>query len=80
VFNKELCDKYGVDPLEFDGEHDAIFQVSDKNGHPFMEYVADHGVFSDVPLVRFEAELRKQYPHLFEPSTKKSKFILEFEN
>lgn len=80
VFNKELCDKYGVDSLEFDGKNDAVFQVSDKSGRPFMEYVADHGVFSDVPVERFEAELRKQYPHLFKEPIKNSRFILEFEN
>ena len=45
-----------------------------------MEYVVEHGVFDDVPFERFEAELRKQYPHLFKHPIKTSKFILDFEN
>lgn len=79
VFNASLCEKYGVEPLEFDGDHDAIFQESDKQGNPFMEYVEDHGTFADVPLKRFEAEMRQHYPHLFEKQIRTDKFTLEFD-
>ena len=30
AFNKALCDRLGVAPLEFDGEHDSIFQAYDR--------------------------------------------------
>lgn len=66
AFNKELCEKLGVDPLEFDGENDSIFQESDKNGNPFMEYVHFYGDFADMPLELFEKELHKYYPILWE--------------
>ena len=79
VFNRELCEKYGVDPLEFNGEDDAIFQTSDKTGNPFMEYVTDHGIFADVPLDNFESELRFHYAHLFKAPIRTDKFILEFD-
>ncbi len=66
VFNKELCFKQDVVPLEFDGETDSIFQESDKNGNPFMEYIHNYGTFADVPFQLFVAELKKHYPHLFQ--------------
>ena len=47
VFNKELCDKLGVSVLEFDGENDAVFQESDKDGKPFIHYEKDYGLFDN---------------------------------
>jgi len=79
VFNAALCEKYDVEPLNFDGVHDAIFQESDKGGNPFMEYVTDHGTFADVPIERFELEMRNHYPHLFNSQIHTTKFILEFD-
>ena len=78
VFNKELCEKLGVQPLEFDGENDSIFQTSDKKGNPFMEYTHNYGTFSDVPLGRFKEALQTNYPHLFKKQLKTTKFTLEF--
>lgn len=78
VFDRSLCDKMGVPPLEFDGENDCIFQQSDKTGNPFMEYVDDHGTFADVPLEAFIAEMRKHYPHLFLKPIKTDKFEIDF--
>jgi transglutaminase-like putative cysteine protease len=65
AFNKELCDKLGVLPLEFDGEHDSIFQQYDSAGHQFMEYLHDYGSFHDVPHDMFVMLLRQFYPHFF---------------
>ncbi|MCP4441681.1 MAG: transglutaminase domain-containing protein [Aureispira sp.] len=79
VFDTELCKKMGVAPLDFDGEQDSVFQESDKTGNPFMDYVDDHGVFHDVPLVEFENEMRKHYPHLFNHQIRTDKFHFEFE-
>lgn len=79
VFNTELCDKLGVEPLDFDGEQDAVFQESDKEGNPFMEYVADHGVFADVPLEKIYLRMKAHYPHLFKEEIRNSKFIFEFD-
>ena len=52
AFNIELCDKFHVTPTEFDGHTDALFQEFDKKGRKHMEYLRDHGVWSDVPLQR----------------------------
>ena len=64
AFNKRLCDFLGVDPIEFDGTRDAIFQEYDRSGNVFMEYLHDYGAFDDMPYQMFLDELDKHYPHL----------------
>lgn len=64
AFNKRLCDFLGVDPIEFDGKSDAIFQEYDRAGNVFMEYLHDYGAFDDMPYQMFLDELDKHYPHL----------------
>ncbi|OGR11406.1 MAG: transglutaminase [Deltaproteobacteria bacterium RIFOXYB12_FULL_58_9] len=62
AFNKELCEHLNVDPLEFDGENDSVFQQYDRNGGQFMEYTHDYGTYPDVPFDLMLAEWRKHYP------------------
>lgn len=64
VFNRELCERLQVAPLEFDGTSDAVFQAYDEKGNQFMEYLHDYGTFADVPYDLFMAELCTFYPHL----------------
>lgn len=78
VFDRALCERLGVDPLDFDGANDCIFQQSDKGGKPFMEYVHDHGTFDTVPLERFKAEMQRVYPHLFERPIRTEQFEFDF--
>ena len=65
AFNRELCEKLGVPPLEFDGENDSVFQAYDRAGGGFMEYLEDYGAFDDLPLGFVIELLYKNYPHLF---------------
>lgn len=64
AFNTGLCRKLGVEPLEFNGTEDAIFQQysGDKR---FMEYLTEHGSFSDMPYDLYINELRRQYGKVF---------------
>ncbi|MEN1728690.1 MAG: transglutaminase-like domain-containing protein [Pseudomonadota bacterium] len=64
AFNKELCDKLGVHPLEWDGRSDSIFQEDDRDGGRFMEYLEDYGSFDTVPIAFILSLLKKEYPHL----------------
>ncbi len=66
AFNKELCEKLNVAPLEFNGREDSLFQQYDHAGNQYMEYLHDYGTFADVPRELFIRELKKYYPHLFE--------------
>ncbi|MEM0996960.1 MAG: transglutaminase family protein [Bacteroidota bacterium] len=72
AFNRELCTRVGVAPLEFDGVQDALFQEytaaqDDSGPRRFMEYLHDHGHFADWPRERFLATMKKHYGHLFTP-------------
>lgn len=67
AFNIELCDRFGVRPTEFDGHGDAVFQEFDRSERRHMEYVRDHGTWSDLPFDRVMADYRANYPaRLFE--------------
>lgn len=50
AFNKELCEKHGVPPLEFNGREDSLFQSYNLKSQKFMEYVTFHGTYADVPV------------------------------
>ena len=67
TFNASLCAKLGVEPLAFDGTADALFQPFDGEGRVFMEYIADHGTFFDVPAKFLMGEMMRLYPVLCGP-------------
>lgn len=71
AFNKGLCDRLGVAPLEFNGREDSIFQEYDREGGRFMEYLVDHGTFADVPYHQFVQAMIDHYPHLFKDQLEK---------
>lgn len=50
AFNVELCERFGVETLEFDGSTDALMHPYDRAGNRHMEYVRDRGSFDDLPL------------------------------
>jgi len=64
AFNKELCEKANIQPLEFDGINDSIFHAYTSDGSKHMEYLVDHGTFADMPLAFIKENLNKHYPHL----------------
>ena len=77
AFNKELCAHYQVEPLEFDGRRDSLFQEYNSSGRQFMEYKHEYGTFADLPRELFIAELKKYYPHIFaDLSDHQYKFII----
>ncbi len=64
AFNKQLCEKLNVDPLDFDGEQDCIFQQFDREGGVFMEYLEDYGHFEDVPMAFIYSNMKEHYSGL----------------
>lgn len=66
AFNKELCERLGVAPLEFDGVNDSLFQAYDREEGGYMSYLEDFGTFSDLPVGFLESTMQKEYPHLFD--------------
>ena len=61
AFNIELCTRFGVLPTEFDGRAHAIFQPYDAHDRLHMEYVKDHGMWSDFPYEKVAADFRAFY-------------------
>ena len=65
AFNAALCRAFNVAPLDFDGRQDSVFHPFNSAGSRYMEYLRDHGQFSDLPLELFLGHLQSCYPHLF---------------
>ncbi len=61
AFNIELCEKFGLLPLDFDGVHDSIYHAFDAAGHRHMEYVNQRGAFDDLPLAQITADFHRVY-------------------
>lgn len=61
AFNIELCEKFGFQPLEFDGIADSIYHPFDLQGNMHMEYLRYRGEFVDVPLNDMMETFRREY-------------------
>jgi len=61
AFNLQLCQRHKVIPLEFDGLQDSIFHPYNTENEQFMEYVADHGAYHDVPVAEIVAAWQHEY-------------------
>jgi transglutaminase-like putative cysteine protease len=86
AFNAEICNRHNVEPLEFNGHEDSIFQTYNLEKKMFMEYVAFHGSYPDIPVGRIVGAWKEAYGQsrvagwieLFEKRTKlRRKFITE---
>lgn len=62
AFNLELCERFGVKVLAFDGTDDALMHPYDQAGNRHMEYVSQRGSFDDLPLDLMKADFAKLYP------------------
>ena len=65
AFNVELCDRFGLLPLEFDGVQDSIYHPFDKTGQRHMEYLRQRGTYDDVPLQEIIDSFREIYKGLW---------------
>lgn len=71
AFNKTLCEKLNVAPLDFDGTNDSLFQSYDSSGTTeFMEYLEDYGTFDHVPLAYMLELMEETYPAIRERNIK----------
>jgi transglutaminase-like putative cysteine protease len=62
AFNLALCQRFGLQPLEFDGNEDSIYHPFDQSGQRHMEYLLDRGRYHDIPLAELVADFRERYP------------------
>jgi hypothetical protein len=54
-----------VPPTDFDGVNDAILQEYDAQNNVRMEYLRDHGYWSDLPFNRVKDDMDGYYPAEF---------------
>lgn len=64
AFDRALCERIGLKPLEFDGDTDSLFQPFDPAGRRHMEYLNDRGAYADVPFDTIQADFIATYPSL----------------
>jgi transglutaminase-like putative cysteine protease len=61
AFNKELCERHRVLPLEFNGREDSIFQPYNLENRQYMEYTEFLGTYADIPIERIIAAWEEAY-------------------
>ena len=64
AFDRRLCEKFGVCPLEFDGREDSLFHPFDVDGRRHMECIRDRGPATDVPVDEILEIFNRYYPKL----------------
>jgi transglutaminase-like putative cysteine protease len=64
AFNIQLCERFHLKPLEFDGGSDSIYHSFDLLGNKHMEYVRDRGEFSDLPIDQIAHTFLHETRHL----------------
>ena len=60
AFDLKMCQENRIIPVDFDGENDAILCSHNLDGKLHIEYVRDHGHYSDLPFDTI-VNLRIQY-------------------
>jgi transglutaminase-like putative cysteine protease len=61
AFNRELCERHGVAPLEFNGREDSLFQPYSSGKQKFMEYVEFYGSYQEIPVEEIVRAFQKTY-------------------
>ena len=62
AFNIELCERFGLLPLVFDGVNDSIYHPFDTSGQRHMEYLRQRGAYVEMPLASIMETFREIYP------------------
>ena len=68
AFNIQLCERFKLKPLEFDGCSDSLFHPFDQSGNKHMEYVRYHGEMADVPLDKIRHHFESNYSAFQSPA------------
>jgi transglutaminase-like putative cysteine protease len=64
AFNVELCEKFRLRTLEFDGQNDSIYHPFDLDGNRHMDYIRFRGEYDDVPLEEIQETFKGLYSRL----------------
>jgi hypothetical protein len=61
AFNAQICRRHNVEPLNFNGREDSIFQPYNSENMTFMEYVSSHGSYADIPVDQIVMAWKESY-------------------
>ncbi len=61
AFNIDLCEKFHLKTLEFDGQTDSIYHPFDLDGNKHMDYILFRGEYDDVPLEEMQKSCQALY-------------------
>jgi transglutaminase-like putative cysteine protease len=61
AFDLKMCQEHRIIPVEFDGQHHALFHSHNSDGNLHIEYVKDHGYRNDVPVEEILAAWMQHY-------------------
>ncbi len=62
AFNLELCHKFRLKPLDFNGREDSIYHPFDLDGQRHMDYLHDRGEYAEPPIAAMRETFRTEYP------------------
>lgn len=77
AFDADLCARAGLEPLEFNGRDDSLFQPYDAQGRQRMEYLRQRGTYADVPVDDILGAFKAHYPALIAEGIPKGDFHAE---
>ena len=63
AFNIEMCNKFGIKPVEFNGVSDSILHKRDEKGELHIEYIRYRGTFPDLPFKEIMQTFCEEYAH-----------------
>jgi transglutaminase-like putative cysteine protease len=66
AFNLELCTRFRIKPLEFNGREDSIFHPYDVDQRRHMEYLKMRASYADIPLAEIHATWSQYSPKLLD--------------
>ena len=66
AFNIELCEKFKLKPLDFNGFEDSIYHPFDLEGNQHMEYLNNRGDYIEPPIDEIRATFQSEYAGLFD--------------
>ena len=61
AFDLKMCQEHRIIPVEFDGQHHALFHSHNCDEKLHIEYVKDHGHRDDVPVEEIVAAWMQNY-------------------
>jgi len=67
VFNIELCQRFRLKTLEFNGNEDSIYHPFDLDGSKHMEYLKFRGEYADLPFDEMMSDFARFYPNHNDP-------------